>query len=99
MEWFSRLNAPRTTNVTVHHSAACDTVAAPIVHPALPSAERESILGVPLAGRCSSLLVPGLGCVNGCRFCSTTHFFGKTYTPYLASGRAIFDNAVRIAAE
>ena len=63
----------------------------------LPSTERQSILGVPLPGVCSSLLVPGLGCVNGCRFCSTTHFFGKTYTSYLATGRAIFENAVRIA--
>jgi len=72
---------------------------APIVHPVLPSTERRSILGVPLPGVCSSLLVPGLGCVNGCRFCSTTHFFGKTYTSYLATGRAIFENAVRIAAE
>ena len=70
---------------------------APIVHPVLPSTERQSILGVPLTGVCSSLLVPGLGCVNGCRFCSTTHFFGKTYTSYLATGRAIFENAVRIA--
>lgn len=72
---------------------------APIVHPVLPSTERQSILGVPLTGVCSSLLVPGLGCVNGCRFCSTTHFFGKTYTSYLATGNAIFDNAVRIADE
>ena len=71
--------------------------AAPIVHPVLPSTERQSILGVPLTGVCSSLLVPGLGCVNGCRFCSTTHFFGKTYTSYLPTGRAIFENAVRIA--
>ncbi len=70
---------------------------APIRHPVLPSTERQSILGVPLTGVCSSLLVPGLGCVNGCRFCSTTHFFGKTYTSYLATGRAIFENAVRIA--
>jgi len=73
--------------------------AAPIVHPVLPSTERQSILGVPLTGVCSSLLVPGLGCVNGCRFCSTSHFFGKTYSSYLATGRAIFDNAVRIADE
>jgi hypothetical protein len=72
---------------------------APIVHPVLPSTERQSIMGVPLTGVCSSLLVPGLGCVNGCRFCSTTHFFGKTYTSYLATGRAIFDNCVRIADE
>ncbi len=70
---------------------------APIMHPVLPSTERQSILGVPLTGVCSSLLVPGLGCVNGCRFCSTTHFFGKTYTSYLATGRAIFENAARIA--
>ncbi len=70
---------------------------APIVHPVLPSTERQSILGVPLTGVCSSLLVPGLGCVNGCRFCSTTHFFGKTYTSYLPTGRAIFENALRIA--
>jgi radical SAM superfamily enzyme YgiQ (UPF0313 family) len=70
---------------------------APIVHPALRSAERESILGVPLPGPSSSLLVPGLGCVNGCRFCSTSHFFGKTYTPYLPTGKALFAEAVRIA--
>jgi radical SAM superfamily enzyme YgiQ (UPF0313 family) len=70
---------------------------APIVHPVLPSTERQSILGVPLPGVCSSLLVPGLGCVNGCRFCSTSHFFGKTYTAYLPTGRAIFETAARIA--
>ena len=70
---------------------------APIHHPTLPSTERESILGVPLPGRCSSLLVPGLGCVNGCRFCSTSHFFGKEYTPYLRTGRELFETAARIA--
>ncbi|HEY5998600.1 MAG TPA: cobalamin-dependent protein, partial [bacterium] len=70
---------------------------APIVHPALPSTERQSILGVPLLGRTASLLVPGLGCVNGCRFCSTTHFFGKTYTPYLRTGRDLFAACCRIA--
>jgi hypothetical protein len=72
---------------------------APIRHPVLPSTERQSILGVPLSGTCASLLVPGLGCVNGCRFCSTTHFFGKTYTPYLPTGRAMFEAAARIADE
>ena len=44
-----------------------------------------------------ALLVPGLGCVNGCRFCSTSHFFGRTYTPYLPDGRALFETACRIA--
>jgi hypothetical protein len=70
---------------------------APIRHPALPSAERMSILGVPLLGTASSLLVPGVGCVNGCSFCSTSHFFGKRYTPYLATGKELFETACRIA--
>ena len=70
---------------------------APIVHPILPSAERNSIFGVPLPGTISSLLVPGVGCVNGCSFCSTSHFFGKRYTPFLATGEALFETARRIA--
>src|SRR5512140_2793669 len=70
---------------------------APVVHPVLPSAERESILGIPLVGRSASLLVPGVGCVNGCRFCSTSHFFGKAYRPFLGTGRELFETAREIA--
>ncbi len=72
---------------------------APISHPALPSAEWMSILGVPLTGPASSLLVPGVGCVNGCNFCSTSHFFGKSYTPFLDTGKALFETACRVADE
>jgi len=72
---------------------------APINHPALPSAEWMSILGVPLTGPASSLLVPGVGCVNGCNFCSTSHFFGKSYTPFLDTGKALFETACRVADE
>lgn len=70
---------------------------APIVHPVLPSAERESILGIPLVGRPANLLVPGVGCVNACRFCSTSHFFGKAYRPFLRTGRELFETARQIA--
>ena len=56
-----------------------------------------SILGVPLRGTAASLLVPGVGCVNGCSFCSTSHFFGKSYTPFLDSGKALFETACRVA--
>ena len=70
---------------------------APIVHPALPSTEMQSIWGVPVPGPTSSLLVPGVGCVNGCNFCCTSHFFGKCYTPYIGSGRALFETARSIA--
>ncbi len=72
---------------------------APIVHPALQSSERTMIHGVPVPGKAASLLVPGVGCVNGCKFCCTTHFFGKCYTPFLSTGRELFETACRIADE
>jgi len=72
---------------------------APIFHPALPSTERTSILGLPIPGKTSSLLVPGVGCVNGCSFCSTSHFFGRSYTPYLSTGQELFDTCCRLADE
>jgi hypothetical protein len=72
---------------------------APIVHPALPSTEYQRIFGVPVPGPTASLLVPGVGCVNGCRFCCTSHFFGKAYTPFISTGRELFETARRIADE
>ncbi len=72
---------------------------APIRHPALPSAEWMNILGVPLRGPAANLLVPGVGCVNGCSFCCTSHFFGKSYTPFLDTGKALFETACRVADE
>jgi hypothetical protein len=70
---------------------------APIFHPALPSSERNIIHGVPVPGPKASLLVPGVGCVNACKFCCTTHYFGKAYTPFLKTGREVFETACRIA--
>jgi radical SAM superfamily enzyme YgiQ (UPF0313 family) len=72
---------------------------APFVHPALPSTERQEIFGVPVPGPTASLLVPGVGCVNGCSFCSTSHFFGKKYTSFISSGRQLFETAKAIADE
>jgi len=70
---------------------------APVIHPVLPSTERESVLGIPVLGRPANILVPGVGCVNGCRFCSTSHFFGKAYRPFLGTGRELFETAREIA--
>ncbi len=70
---------------------------APIVHPALSSSERTMIFGVPVPGTAANVLVPGVGCVNGCKFCCTTHFFGKTYTPFVSTGRELFETVCRIA--
>ena len=72
---------------------------APIRHPALRSTERASIFGVPLVDTPASLLVPGVGCVNGCSFCSTSHFFGRSYTPFISSGEKLFETACRVADE
>ena len=70
---------------------------APFVHPALPSTERQTIYGVPVPGPTASILVPGVGCVNGCSFCSTSHFFGKRYTPFIHTGKQLFETARTIA--
>jgi len=32
-----------------------------------------------------------VGCVNGCRFCATSHYFGKQYIPFLKTGKEFFD--------
>ncbi len=40
-----------------------------------------------------------MGCVNGCSFCCTSHFFGKSYTPFLDTGKALFETACRVADE
>lgn len=69
----------------------------PIVHPAMPSTELRMIHGLKLPGTTSSLLVPGVGCVNGCSFCSTSHFFGKQYTSYIDSGKDLYNTCVAIA--
>jgi len=68
----------------------------PFVHPSLPSSDRKRVFGIPFAGK-GALLVPGVGCVNGCRFCATSHFFGKAYTPFFETGAELFRNACRIA--
>ena len=70
---------------------------APVVHPVLPSNDYRRIMGVPLKGPTASLLAPGVGCPNGCRFCSTSHFFGKRYVSFVHTGQELFDLACSIA--
>jgi radical SAM superfamily enzyme YgiQ (UPF0313 family) len=72
---------------------------APFVHPTLSISERAAAFGVPFPGDSANLLVPGVGCVNGCKFCSTTHFFGRKYTAYLPTGKELYETAKRIADE
>ncbi len=72
---------------------------APFVHPTLSIVERQAIFGVPFPGVGANLLVPGVGCVNGCKFCCTSHFFGRRYTAYISTGKQFFETAQRIADE
>lgn len=72
---------------------------APFFHPTLSISERQAAFGIPFPGVGANLLVPGVGCVNGCKFCSTTHFFDRKYTAYIPTGKELFETAQRIADE
>jgi radical SAM superfamily enzyme YgiQ (UPF0313 family) len=61
----------------------------PIKHPVMYSSYNRKVMGVPIPDG-SGILVPGVGCANKCRFCSTSHFFGE-YTAYLQTGQQIYD--------
>jgi radical SAM superfamily enzyme YgiQ (UPF0313 family) len=69
---------------------------APIRHPVLPSAEHKRVFGIPASG-CCGLLIPGVGCVNGCRFCATSHFFDRNYTSYFPTGESLYREACRLS--
>jgi radical SAM superfamily enzyme YgiQ (UPF0313 family) len=62
---------------------------APIAHPAIIGPAYEYIYGYkskPTGG----ILLPGLGCENGCSFCITSHKFDKCYVPLLRTGKEAF---------
>lgn len=62
----------------------------PIVHPVVQSAVNSYVYGAPLLGK-AGILIPGVGCQNSCRFCSTSHKFDRKYTPFLATGEEVFE--------
>jgi radical SAM superfamily enzyme YgiQ (UPF0313 family) len=66
----------------------------PFTHPVLPSGFSERTLGIPLKTE-AAVLIPGVGCPNACRFCTTSHFFDKQYTPYFDTGKELFDACVK----
>lgn len=72
-----------------------EKVEAPFRHPVMGSAFRKQLLGIPLKVD-SAVLIPGVGCPNACRFCATSHFFDKQYTPFFDTGRELFDICVDV---
>ncbi len=61
----------------------------PISHPVVPSAINSFVYGAPIMGK-AGIIIPGVGCQNSCRFCSTSHKFDRQYIPFLPTGRDIF---------
>ncbi|HOX38232.1 MAG TPA: B12-binding domain-containing radical SAM protein [Candidatus Brocadiia bacterium] len=70
----------------------------PIKHPDLVAAFSKHVLGIPLKSD-SVVLIPGVGCPNACRFCATSHFFDKKYTPYFDTGKELFDACCQLEAK
>lgn len=71
---------------------------APITHPALIGPAYEYIYGY--AGKPEGgILMPGLGCENGCAFCITSHKFEKRYVPLLKTGKEVFEACRRAEKE
>lgn len=63
----------------------------PITHPVMHGVVQKHIYGTPCPCRDSAVIFPGLGCANGCFFCSTSSKFGGRYVPFLSTGKAVAD--------
>jgi radical SAM superfamily enzyme YgiQ (UPF0313 family) len=70
-----------------------ESIDKPIKHPLGYSSFNRQVMGAPWAAD-SGILITGVGCINKCRFCATSHFFDG-YMPYLKTGREIFDVCCR----
>jgi hypothetical protein len=58
--------------------------------------EMREMLGVPLFGIKAPHIPVGLGCPYGCDFCHPSHFFGRRHIKFFTSGRALFEEMVRV---
>jgi hypothetical protein len=68
---------------------------APIKHPIIQNPISQSVYGFQMQP-VGSVIMPGVGCKNGCEFCITSHKFGKKYVPLLPTGKDIFEACERI---
>jgi radical SAM superfamily enzyme YgiQ (UPF0313 family) len=63
---------------------------ASITNPVLKNPFYNYIYGMPSKPR-GSVIFPGVGCENGCRFCITSHMFKKEHISLLPGGRDVFE--------
>lgn len=67
----------------------------PINHPSIFSTLQRRVMGLPQPDK-AAVLIPGLGCVNACSFCATSHHFGKQYIGYLNTGKQLVETMQKI---
>lgn len=72
-----------------------ENVDKPVRHPAIYSTLNRTVMGVPQPAT-AGVIVPGLGCVNACSFCATSHHFQKKYVGYLNTGQELYDTLCEI---
>ncbi|MGD8383164.1 MAG: hypothetical protein PVJ11_13525 [Syntrophobacterales bacterium] len=63
---------------------------APIKHPILHGVSQKYLYGFRDVIDDSGMIFPGLGCTNGCFFCSTSNKFNNSYIPFLPTGESVF---------
>ncbi|MDH3930263.1 MAG: radical SAM protein, partial [Deltaproteobacteria bacterium] len=63
---------------------------APIKHPIMHGVSQKLLYGFSDVIDDSGMIFPGLGCTNGCFFCSTSNKFNNTYIPFLPTGESVF---------
>jgi len=76
----------REEGVTFMRRLLGEDINAPREHPIIP--EFKKIMNVTVNQ--GSILLAGLGCPNGCDFCSTSHFYGRKHIPLLKTGKEIW---------
>jgi hypothetical protein len=63
---------------------------APIKHPVMHGVSQKYLYGFRDVIDDSGMIFPGLGCTNGCFFCSTSNKFNNSYIPFLPNGESVF---------
>ena len=82
----------REEGVTFMRKILGENVNAPREHPVIP--EYKKIMNITVNK--GSIILAGLGCPNGCDFCSTSHFYNCKHIPLLKTGKDIWDVILKI---
>lgn len=85
----------REEGVTFMRRLLKEDIDAPREHPVIP--EYKKIMNVTINQ--GSILLAGLGCPNGCDFCSTSHFYNCKHIPLLETGKDVWDAILKIDAK